>query len=246
LVGCSGAPQHADQGGEAEHSSAGADEQSLYALPGLDHGLIQSPVNILTADTPAGRHQIFFDAQKPRADNVSNTGHSIQVNFEPGATTTFDGEIYEFKQCHFHTPSEHQIDGVTYPMEMHCVHTKPAAEGSDAPPEYLVIGFLFKMGEENHFISEFLRQVPETVDTVDLKQGEPVYTEDLLEALGDDARYYTYRGSLTTRPYTETVTWVLAEYIFEASPEQIQTINRLEGNNARHVQALYGRKVEGN
>jgi carbonic anhydrase len=32
--------------------------------------------------------------------------------------------------------------------------------------------------------------------------------------------------------------------ILEASPAQIQRINELEGNNARHVQALFGRKIE--
>jgi carbonic anhydrase len=29
----------------------------------------------------------------------------------------------------------------------------------------------------------------------------------------------------------------------EASPEQIEEIEKMEGNNARHVQALYDRKV---
>ena len=203
-------------------------------------------MNILTAKTATGQHQIRLSGNNPRVENISNTGHSIQLNFEPGPTTTFDGKVYDFKQCHFHTPSEHQVDGVTYPMEMHCVGLLPAPEGSDAPPEYLVGGFLFKMGDENHFISEFLGQVPESVQTVDVQEGESVYLEDLLGELGEDEHYYVYRGSLTTPPHTESVTWLLLAHIFEASPEQIQNINRIEGNNARHVQALYGRKVEGN
>jgi carbonic anhydrase len=31
--------------------------------------------------------------------------------------------------------------------------------------------------------------------------------------------------------------------IIDASPEQIQLINKIEGDNARHVQALYDRSV---
>jgi carbonic anhydrase len=32
--------------------------------------------------------------------------------------------------------------------------------------------------------------------------------------------------------------------VFEASPEQIQRINELEGDNARQVQALYNRSID--
>ena len=56
--------------------------------------------------------------------------------------------------------------------------------------------------------------------------------------------YYHYRGSLTTPPYTETVEWLIVKDVFEASPEQIRRINLIEGDNARRVQAMYGRKVE--
>lgn len=60
----------------------------------------------------------------------------------------------------------------------------------------------------------------------------------------DHIRYYQYRGSLTTPPYTESVEWLVLKDVFEASPEQIQRINQLEGDNARRVQALYNRVVE--
>jgi carbonic anhydrase len=55
--------------------------------------------------------------------------------------------------------------------------------------------------------------------------------------------YYHYKGSLTTPPYTESVRWYITKHIFEASAAQIEAINKVEGNNARHVQALYGRTV---
>jgi len=52
-------------------------------------------------------------------------------------------------QFHFHSPSEHTIDGVHMDMEMHIVHTK----GDDA---FAVLGFMFDVTEggsgENLFI----------------------------------------------------------------------------------------------
>jgi hypothetical protein len=53
-----------------------------------------------------------------------------------------------------------------------------------------------------------------------------------------------YRGSFTTPPYTESVDWLVAKEVIEAAPAQIQRINVLEGDNARHVQALYRREID--
>jgi hypothetical protein len=44
--------------------------------------------------------------------------------------------------------------------------------------------------------------------------------------------------------FPEAVEWVVLERIFEAGPEQVRALNRIEGNNARHVQSLEGRKVD--
>ncbi|MCP4265745.1 MAG: carbonic anhydrase family protein, partial [Candidatus Brocadiaceae bacterium] len=55
--------------------------------------------------------------------------------------------------------------------------------------------------------------------------------------------YFFYKGSLTTPPYTESVKWFVMKTIIDASPEQIQQINKIEGDNARRIQALYGRSV---
>jgi carbonic anhydrase len=120
---------------------------------------------------------------------------------------------YEVKQMHFHTPSEHLIDGMTFPMELHIVNQVPPVNQGDTP-HYLVIAALFKMGKENKFISDFLNMPP---------------------------NFYHYQGSLTTAPYTESVNWFVLKRIIEASPEQIRAINKIEGDNARHIQNKFGR-----
>jgi carbonic anhydrase len=101
-----------------------------------------------------------------------------------------------------------------------------------------------RMGKPNRFLAEFLDAIPE----------EPGKSAELHDAfLGhvfppgldlERIHYYHYKGSLTTPPYTESVDWLIAKEIIEASPEQIQRINILEGNNARHVQALYSRAID--
>ena len=215
--------------------------ERLYALPGLKHGLLQSPVNILSGDAEDGSHKVALNLHDAHPNYLSNTGDTIKLEFPEGSTVSFDGREYEIKQVHFHTPSEHQIDGITYPMELHVVSSIDP-KTADAPPRYLVFAFLYRMGEADPFISSFLHQVPEDPGREDLEPGQVYIADaDRSRIIGD---YYHYRGSLTTPPHTETVDWLIQKHIVQASPEQIRRINVLEGDNARHVQALYGRRVE--
>jgi carbonic anhydrase len=230
---------------EAPDASTKTDQG--YALPRFDDGLAQSPINILTFKTEK-ENKHFIDLRfNDEINEVENLGHTVQLDFIGGNTNIIDKKTYKIKQLHFHTPSEHLIDGMTFPMEMHIVNVS-TDQKSAATSEYVVIGMLFKMGRENKFIKEFLDAIPgEENKKDDLKPGT-VKLEDLFANISKNelGAYYHYKGSLTTPPYTESVNWIIRKYIFEASPEQIMAIEKIEGDNARHVQALYNRKVESN
>lgn len=205
----------------------------------------QSPINILSfKDTTGLAHNITLNF-KDEVNEVENLGHTVQIDFKPGSTITVDDETFDFVQAHFHTPSEHLVDGVTYPMEMHVVNTLQG-QAENEEKEYLVIGFLFKMGKENPFIQEVLDAVPEDEDeSKKVGLGEVKVTDLLMES--DErplSHYYHYKGSLTTPPYSETVRWYVTRNIYEASPEQIKSILQIEGANARHIQALNERTIE--
>src|SRR6187431_2974849 len=90
-----------------------------YIMPGLDHGFEQSPININSSDSSSNNtHKItlYFN---DKINKIENLGHTVQLDFKDGSTITYDDTVFTFKQCHFHTPSEHLIDGITFPMEMH-------------------------------------------------------------------------------------------------------------------------------
>jgi carbonic anhydrase len=222
-------------------------KETLYSLPGLKHGLLQSPINILSDQSEKGKHNITFNF-KDKINKVQNLGHTVQLDFEPGSTVHVDDKIFEFKQIHFHTPAEHLIDGITYPMEMHVVNTLQS-QAEEETTEYLVFSFLFKMVKENTFIKEFINLIPgDKNESEDISTGavnlrnlvdyDPAYNpKEVIKS------YFSYKGSLTTPPYTESVNWFVMKTIIDASPVQIQQINKIEGDNARRIQALYGRSV---
>jgi len=229
-----------------ENHNGTPQDDILYTMPGLEHGLIQSPINILTSSLKeANSHDI--DVTSIQGDHVTgivNKGHTIELEFDPGTQVTFDRRTYEFLQAHFHTPSEHQIDGMTFPLEMHFVCMRKNQDSDN--PEYLVVAAFFKMGQENEFINGFIDKIPvHENDTISLAD-DSIYVDDLIGEINTERKYYHYKGSLTTPPYTETVNWLILREIIDASPEQIQIINDLEGNNARHVQAGFGRNIEAN
>lgn len=209
----------------------------------LDPGKHQSPINILTSTT---KHEFedhhFVIHFQDKVNAVENLGHTVQLDFAQGSTISANGMDYEFKQMHFHTPSEHHIDGISYPMEMHIVSIDERTE----TPYYLVVAILFKMGQENLFINEFLSSIPKNEHgKVKVETGH-IKLNDLmsLDADGQLGHHYYYTGSLTTPPYSENVSWLVMKKIFEASPEQIKAIYAIEGDNARHDMPMNGREVE--
>lgn len=211
-----------------------ADSTCMFPELG-DQGFCQSPINIQSTKSVEGHHEVKLGYYKSK-QTVINKGHTIELDYDPGSTVEVDGKTYEFKQLHFHTPSEHLIDGVTYPMEIHMVHTLKGDPG-----KYLVMAILFKEGPANPFLTKLLANVPN-------KEGQHVVSEEVIDAgallKGNKTGYYTYQGSLTTPPYSETVFWAILKQIHTASPEQIELIHKREGNNARVIQARAGRKIE--
>lgn len=234
------APEAADSPRQAEaqadsHDSEASDDQSpSYLFPERSEGESQSPINIVSARTVPGKHKIKFHYRSSK-EHVDNLGHTVKVTYDAGSSLEYDGKSYDLVQFHFHTPSEHLLDGVTYPMEMHLVHAQ-----HDHPQHLLVVGVLFKEGHANPLLEKFIVDVP-------AHAGEHVDGDTKLDASAVFEKgegYFHYEGSLTTPPYSETVTWLVLDQPHDASAEQIEAMNRFEGNNARHIQEQRARLID--
>lgn len=85
-------------------------------------GTRQSPINIVTENYGAysGVELDFALADYPEGAEIENLGSTLEV-FANGSMTSKCGKQYALKQFHFHTPSEHHINGEYHPMEVHFV-----------------------------------------------------------------------------------------------------------------------------
>lgn len=195
-------------------------------------GMKQSPIDILeyaTDDLPA-LHPSYHEGKF----EVINNGHSIQVNSAGSGDLKVAEKTYKLLQFHFHTPSEHYIDGSPYPMEVHFVHK--AADGTLG-----VLGVMMELGEENAAISKIWDAMPATSGA---SAGHvSISGSDILPS---DLAYYKYEGSLTTPPCSEGVQWHVAKKAIQISEDQLRAFQAVFPANARPVQNLHNREIKGN
>ena len=90
---------------------------------------------------------------KPSPLNIIDNGHTVQINFAAGSTLTVGDKTYTLKQFHFHHPSEEHVNGKTYPLAMHLVH-------SDEQGHLAVVAILFQEGPANPLIDSLWENIP--------------------------------------------------------------------------------------
>ena len=165
----------------------------------------------------------------PQGDfEVANNGHTIQLNVPPGGTLTSQGRKYELKQFHFHTPSEHALNGKRSPMEAHFVHM---GEGGNA----VVIGVFLEAGakDASPVFSAVMNAAPKAEGNA--KLSRPIDPEALLPK---DRRFFRYEGSLTTPPCSEVVEWNVFSAPVAVAPADIEAFKAIFPMNARPLQPL--------
>jgi carbonic anhydrase len=196
-----------------------------FALCNL--GKNQSPININNIQKITSINLLEFKYQ-PTSLLTINNGNTIQVNYKPGSKIKIKSEEYELLQFHFHTPSEHTINGKQSAMEMHLVHR-------NLKGELAVVAIIMEEGAANTIINEII------LNSISKNDFASINAADLLPK---NKAYFSYTGSLTTPPCSENVKWnVLAEPI-QVSKDQIAYFQRSYQFNARPVQPINGRKIE--
>ncbi len=190
-------------------------------------GRNQSPVNVDLNRAVGTTNLPGMDVHYAKgAASIINNGHTIQVNMPAGNHITVAGHRYDLLQFHFHTPSEHQLNGRNLPMEMHLVH-------KDAKGNLAVIGILFKEGAHNAALQQVIDHLPGDVGKKHDLAGADI---DLKAFFPKNTRFVQYSGSLTTPPCSEGVYWMEFVEPVEASKAQIAAMQKLLGHNNRPVQ----------
>ncbi|WP_310035535.1 carbonic anhydrase [Paraburkholderia graminis] len=195
-------------------------------------GYSQSPIDLRHERAQHGRGRNFQFHYRPSVFSLVNNGHTIQASAADAANALdSNDDAYTLKQFHFHTPSEHEVNGRRYPMELHLVH-------QDGQGNLTVVGVFIKEGRKNTALAPLFNRLP--------AEGEAArsVTIDPAALLPDGYQALRYVGSLTTPPCTEQVNWIVLEKPIELSKAQIAAFRKLFPNNHRDVKPDGGREVD--
>ena len=190
----------------------------------------QSPVDI-TAYEEGDPGPISF-RYGGDATAVRNDGKLIHVEYPPGNVLSVGQRTFDLKTAHLHSPSEHRIDGVSFPAELHLVH-------SGADGHLVAVALLFTLGAPSPAVQAILDAAP--------ADGDAVSDGITLNADGyapDELGYYQYDGSKTTPPCQEPVDWYVMSELKTISAEQVNSLLALSGGpNNRPVQPIASRGI---
>lgn len=165
-------------------------------------------------------------------------------------SATYQGKTYNVINIHFHSNSEHTINGRQYLLELHIVHQ--ASDGT-----FLVIAVMFgtvgpgdcltampARGGFNSAFESILNNVEQGVTQFTVNTGDFL---DVGALISSSLSFCTYSGSLTTPPCTETVQWFLAGQRQTIAIPQVfryrQTASATQFGNNRPIQPLNSRQV---
>lgn len=196
-------------------------------------GTRQTPIDLASGEVvPMGLEDVEFQYGTAGA-TVLNNGHTIQVNVAEGNGIVLDGVTYGLIQFHFHTPSEHTIDGASYPLELHLVH-------KDGSGNLAVVGVMLEKGEKNPALSQVWGKSLPRTEGKELALKAPIDLDGLLPS---DRAAYRYLGSLTTPPCSEGVKWIVLKSSVTMTTRQIAAFKKIFPMNARPLQPINARSI---
>lgn len=142
---------------------------------------------------------------------------------------------YRLKQLHFHwgkkrdMGSEHTVDGKSFPSELHLVHWNAKkystfGEAAAAPDGLAVVGVFLETGDEHPSMNR-LTDALYMVRFKDTKAQFSCFNPKCL--LPTSRHYWTYPGSLTTPPLSESVTWIVLREPIRISERQMEKFRSL-------------------
>jgi len=254
LAGCSTAPAPTTSAPPVHAAPAVHEKHWAYAstaetagpaewgsLPGNEAcrtGTRQSPVAVGTKPPlaqPKDLPNLVFKYGKTGLHLVNN-GHTIQADVDKGSAVEIDGQTWPLLQFHFHAPSEHSLDGLQYPMEMHLVHA-----GADGKPG-LVVGVVLAQGGDNPGLRSVLVDLPKEKGG---RKDDAATVIDLEKLLPPERTYATYDGSLTTPPCTEGIRWFVLTAPGGISGEELGAFVSVPGMSPtnRPIQFAAGRTI---
>lgn len=229
-------------------------------------GKRQSPIDITgaTQDKDLGAFTLTnYDSTAINYNfTVLNNGHGLKVNFPDKVYTVTGGGLpgeFTTAQLHIHwgnvdgRGSEHTVDKKKYAAELHFVSYNIKYGGVSgslkAEDGLAVLGVLIEVGGSDNLAFSFLDFASNVTSPKTSVIIEPFTFDRILPE--DKTKYFRYKGSLTTPPCSQVVTWTVFKDPVSISERQVNLMRSLKFedktkmvDNYRPVMPLHGRAIK--
>ncbi|EOA27729.1 hypothetical protein CARUB_v10023883mg [Capsella rubella] len=182
-------------------------------------GDLQSPIDLTNKRVTIVTHfQKLTKDYKPCNATLINRGHDMMLRFEgegPGSFMVNGTDEYKLLQLHWHSPSEHTINGRRFALELHLVHEN--INGSLA-----VVTVLYKIGRPDSFLRSLEKKLSVITDQSEAKKNVEMIDPKSIKI--GSRKYYRYLGSLTTPPCTQNVIWTIVRKVRTVTRNQVRLL----------------------
>lgn len=195
----------------------------------------QSPADLTVAVFANNLPKLTFLYSRTTTLGVVNDGHTIKAYAPSGSKLMIGEKEFELKEFHFHTLSEHRLNGRQTPLELHLVNKN--AGGAAAVGVFIIPD---SDNRENRELAKIWSRLEQYTRTPTEVAGF-----DIMALLPADRSSFRYAGSLTTPPCGQDLQWTVLARPITASREQIERFERLlaPAGNSRPLQPLNRRTV---
>ncbi|XP_067618134.1 putative carbonic anhydrase 3 isoform X1 [Eurosta solidaginis] len=227
-----------------------------------DTGKRQSPINLSKDKSLKGVFdKLKFENFNERQNGVTlvNNGHSIVLSNFSKQMEVKGGPLldeYVVEQLHLHWWSEHTINNMRYPLEVHIVSRNKRYANVSMATNFkeglTVIGVLYHVSNErSEAIEQIIEHLQDVKDYEKLDQPAHMKQSFVVRQLFPKLNgYITYSGSLTTPSCAEAVTWIILSETFPVTLAQVDSFkdthyeaNKVLKSNYRDIQKSYNRPV---
>lgn len=201
----------------------------------------QSPINIakaIYADFGAGGLSIHW--QREIHGHIHKDDHGVKVEFASDVHQYIElgGKRFHLRQFHFHHPSEHWVDGEQRTLELHLVHQN-IDDGALA-----VIGVFIEPGNAKSPFPSLMAQIDIVLGEGTQEEAKPTASTNPWDFLPETwQQHYRYQGSLTTYPFTESVSWVVVKDPLNLPTAKLSKLIKIFKSEARFPQPLNRRFI---
>jgi carbonic anhydrase len=197
-----------------------------------EYGHQQSPIDIALAQRDRNLRPIVLNFRHSIFDIVKKDDLLRLVPRKNNNKIKLEGDYYTLKYLTFRTPSEHMFNGEQFEAEIQ--FTTESGDG-----HLIQVAVLVRAGSKSSWTDKLVAQLLsndiQIVDTVSLNPRLLV---------PNDHSYFTYMGSLTDRPCSEDIKWIIFQRHLLIGVDDLDVIRSSVGSPSRALQDRHKREIK--